>query len=107
GLPVLGWFAPRGGLSALVDAVFVHNLAYASGRSAAERLRNLLVNGDALWRSAGAACVLAGVGLSSLARERERWRAIYLAGWLVARALRVRASRSYFLPSLPHPLAPA
>jgi len=96
-LPILAWFQVRGGLPALLDAVFLHNLSYAGGLSGAARLGNLLANGGALWQSAGAMCVLAAVGLAFLARDRERWRVLYLSGWLSASALGVSASGYYFV----------
>jgi hypothetical protein len=95
-LPILAWFHAQGGLEALLDAVFLHNLAYAGGLSGAERLGHLLANGRAPWEAAGAACLLAGAGLAFLARDRERWRALYLAGWLVASAVGISASGYYF-----------
>jgi 4-amino-4-deoxy-L-arabinose transferase-like glycosyltransferase len=95
-LPVLAWFHARGGLEELLDAVFLHNFAYAGGLGGVERLRNLLSSVPALWEAAAAACVLAGVGLVFLARGSERWRARYLAGWLVASAVGASASGYYF-----------
>ena len=96
-LPVLAWFHARGGVPALLEAVFLHNLAYASGLSLAERLAGLRVSGAALWASAGGAFALAAVGLLALARGAERWRALYLGGWLVAGFLGVSASGYYFV----------
>jgi hypothetical protein len=95
-LPILAWFHARGGLEALLDAVFLHNLAYAGGLSGAARLHNLLASGRALWEAVGVACALACVGLALLARSRERWRALYLGSWLVASAVGVSASGYYF-----------
>ena len=96
-LPLLAWFHARGGLEALVEAVFLHNLAYASGLSVSERLGSLWMNGAALWGAASGAFALAGAGLFLLLRGAARWRGIYLAGWLLAGAVGASASGYYFV----------
>jgi hypothetical protein len=94
--PILIWFQRSGGLAAALDAMLLHNLAYASALPLSQRLSNLVFYGGRFAPSQGAAWILAGVGLVLLARRRDRFPALYLGGWALANAVGVSASGHYF-----------
>ena len=102
-LPVVALFVAAGAASELVDAVVLHNLAYAQRRSFSQGLDNLagalLVQAPSLallWLAAGA-----GLLVPSPA-SRSRW---LLGGWLVASLAGVAVGwqfrAHYFVQALP------
>jgi hypothetical protein len=96
-LPILAWFHAQGGLAALLDAVILHNLSYVRGLAGEDRIRHLLYGLSALWATGWGSGVLPVVGIAFLMREPERWRVVYLGGWLLSGALAVSASGHYFV----------
>jgi len=94
--PILAWLWLRGALGAAIDATFTHNLAYAGALSAARRLELLTLYGTPLLPSQGVAWVLAALGLLGLACRRDRFAALFLAGWAIASAAGVSISGRYF-----------
>lgn len=94
--PILIWFQQRGGLTAALDAVLLHNLSYASALPLSRRWANLVFYGGRFAASHGAAWILAGVGLALLARRRDRFPALFLGGWALVNAVGVSASGHYF-----------
>ena len=96
-LPILAWFHAHGGLDALLDAVFLHNLSYVSGLAGEDRIRNLAFGSNALWAMGWGTCVLPVIGIAFLTREPDRWRVYYLGGWLLSGAIGVSASGHYFV----------
>ena len=101
---VLVPFVASGALDELLDAVVIHNLAYASRRSLAEGLANLAFALGEQLPSFAVAWLLAGLGLAVASGRVRR----VLAGWLVASALGAAIGLQfrphYFVQLLP-PLA--
>jgi hypothetical protein len=92
----MAWLQLRGALGAAVGATFLHNLSYAGALPLARRLELLVSYGTPLLPSQGAAWALAAVGLIGLACRRERFPALFLAGWAIVSAAGVSASGHYF-----------
>jgi 4-amino-4-deoxy-L-arabinose transferase-like glycosyltransferase len=93
---ILLWFALRGGLAAALDAILLHNLAYASELGWAERGSMFRFYVTPLLPSQGAVWLLAAVGLAALALRPDRFPAVFLGGFAAANALGVSASGRYF-----------
>jgi 4-amino-4-deoxy-L-arabinose transferase-like glycosyltransferase len=94
--PILAWLQLRGALGAAVGATFLHNLSYAGALSLSRRLELLVSYGTPLLPSQGVAWALAALGLIGLARRRDRFPALFLAGWAIVSAAGVSASGHYF-----------
>jgi hypothetical protein len=94
--PILAWLQLRGALGAAADATFLHNLSYAGALPWARRLELLVSYGTPLLPSQGVAWALAILGLMGLACRRDRFPALFLAGWAIVGAAGVSASGHYF-----------
>ncbi len=94
--PILAWLQLRGALGAAIDATFLHNLSYAGALSLSRRLELLVSYGTPLLPSQGVAWALAALGLIGLACRRDRFPALFLAGWSIVNAAGVSASGHYF-----------
>jgi hypothetical protein len=94
--PILAWLQLRGALGAAVDATFLHNLSYAGALPLFRRLELLVSYGTPMLPSQGAAWALAALGLIGLACKRDRFPALFLAGWAIVNAVGVSASGHYF-----------
>jgi len=94
--PILAWLQLRGALGAAVDATFLHNLSYAGALPLSRRLELLVSYGTPLLPSQGAAWALAALGVIGLACRRDRFPALFLAGWAIVSAAGVSASGHYF-----------
>ncbi len=94
--PILGWLQLRGALAAAIDATFLHNLSYAGALALSRRLELLIAYGTPMLPSQGIAWALAVLGLVGLARSRNRFAALFLAGWALVSAAGVSASGHYF-----------
>jgi 4-amino-4-deoxy-L-arabinose transferase-like glycosyltransferase len=93
---IAAWFAARGGLGAALDAVLLHNLAYAAWLDPAQRLALWVHHASPMLPSQGVAWALAGGGLLALAWRRERLTGLVLAGFAATSAIGVSASGLYF-----------
>jgi hypothetical protein len=94
--PILAWLQLRGALGAAVEATFLHNLSYAGALPLSRRLELLVSYGTPLLSSQGVAWALAALGLIGLACRRDRFPALFLAGWAIVSAAGVSASGHYF-----------
>ena len=94
--PILAWLHLRGALGAAIDATFLHNLSYAGALSMSRRLELLVAYATPLLASQGVAWVLAALGLMGLACRRDRFPALFLAGWAIVGAAGVSVSGHYF-----------
>lgn len=103
-LPVFAAFAAAGALDPFVDAVFLHNFAYAQRRSLGQGLDNLLY---ALGRQAPSLALVWALAAAALLRPRAVGRREWalLAGWLLSSAAGVAVGLQfrphYFLQVLP------
>jgi MFS family permease len=93
---ILFWFWLRGGLAPALDAILFHNLQYTADLTLAERSAALRYFVPPLVPSQGVAWGLALVGIAVLAVRRDRFPALFLAGFAAANALGVSASGFYF-----------
>jgi 4-amino-4-deoxy-L-arabinose transferase-like glycosyltransferase len=93
---ILCWFWLRGGLAPALDAILFHNLQYTADLTSAERIAALDYFVPPLVPSQGVAWGLALVGLAVLAVRRDRFAALFLAGFAAANAVGVSASGFYF-----------
>jgi 4-amino-4-deoxy-L-arabinose transferase-like glycosyltransferase len=93
---ILFWFGLRGGLAPALDAILLHNLAYTSDLTSAERWGALRFHVPPLLPSQGITWALAALGIAALARRAERFPALFLCGFAAANALGVSASGFYF-----------
>jgi 4-amino-4-deoxy-L-arabinose transferase-like glycosyltransferase len=100
------WFAARGGFAAALDAIVLHNLAYAADLPLAVRAAALAYYGAPLLPSQGVAWLFAAIGLAVLARRADRFPACFLGGFALANALGVAAS-GFFFPHYFQQLLPA
>jgi 4-amino-4-deoxy-L-arabinose transferase-like glycosyltransferase len=100
------WFAARGGLAAALDAIVLHNLAYAADLPLAVRAAAFAYYTAPLVPSQGVAWLFAVLGLALLARRSDRLPALLLGGLAAANALGVAAS-GYFFPHYFQQLVPA
>jgi 4-amino-4-deoxy-L-arabinose transferase-like glycosyltransferase len=100
------WFAARGGLGAALDAIVLHNLAYAAGLPLAARAAALAYYTAPLASSQGVAWLFAAFGVAVLARRSDRFPALFLVGFAAANAIGVAAS-GYFFPHYFQQLVPA
>ena len=94
--PILAWLQLRGALGAALDATFLHNLSYAGALPLSRRLELLIAYGTPMLPSQGIAWGLAALGLVGLARRKDRFAALFLAGWALVIAVGVSASGHYF-----------
>jgi hypothetical protein len=94
--PILVWLQVRGALGAAVSATFLHNLSYAGALPLSRRLELLVSYGTPLLPSQGIAWALAALGVIGLAYRRDRFPALFLAGWAIVSAAGVSASGHYF-----------
>jgi hypothetical protein len=94
--PILGWLQLRGALGAAIDATVLHNLSYAGALPLSRRLELLISHGTPLLPSQGIAWALAALGLLGLVCSRDRFAALFLAGWAIANAAGVSVSGHYF-----------
>ena len=95
-IPILAWFQLRGALGAAIDATFLHNLSYAGALPLSRRLELLVSYGTPLLPTQGVAWVLAALGLVGLARNRDRFAALFLGGWALVGAAGASVSGQYF-----------
>ena len=95
-IAIAAWLASRGALAAALDAVLVHNLAYASRLGLAQRGSLLAHHATPMLPSQGVAWGLALLGLAALAWRRERFAGLVLAGLALTSALGVSTSGLYF-----------
>src|SRR6185503_13747509 len=75
------WFAARGGLTAALDAIVLHNLAYAADLPFTARAAALAYYTSPLLSTQGIAWLLAGIGLVALAFRADRFPALFLGGF--------------------------
>jgi len=95
-VPIVAWLQLRGALGAAIDATFLHNLSYAGALPLSRRVELLISYGTPLLPTQGIAWALAALGLIGLARRRNRFPALFLAGWAVFSAAGVGVSGHYF-----------
>jgi 4-amino-4-deoxy-L-arabinose transferase-like glycosyltransferase len=100
------WLAARGAFGAALDAIVLHNLAYAADLPLEVRAAALAYYGAPLASSQGVAWGLAALGLAVLAFRSDRFPALFLAGLAAANAIGVAAS-GYFFPHYFQQIVPA